>query len=295
MFRHLLALALVVIFPMTTRAQSVPARDYLNTPVGNARFFLNLTNSAAVTGAESDIPVPNNETVVGSGYLSILYSYPIGSKYGGVAVTEGRGTVKVAGPSGNLSSTGFTDPSITFHANIFGAPALRVAQFRSAIPQSYMSVHLTVSPPLGSYSPNSPVNMGTNRWTYTPLVNLDLTSDKGVSWVDLYASGRFFSNNNAYLGGQLAQRPLGTLTAHYSHNIGRGTYAAIGVYYDFGGETFVNGIGQNNAAYGFRPAFSVSTALGVFRLTLLYDNTSSTPNAAPSNASLGLKFGGPLF
>src|ERR1700728_4811814 len=98
MLRHLLALALTlgVFFPLTVRAQSVPARDYLNTPVDNARFFLNLTNSAAVTAAESDVPVPNNETVVGSGYLSILYSYPIGGKYGGVAVSEGKGTVRVA-------------------------------------------------------------------------------------------------------------------------------------------------------------------------------------------------------
>ena len=31
-------------------------------------------------------------------------------------------------------------------------------------------------------------------------------------------------------------------------------YAAIGVNYDYGGETFVNGISQHNNANGFRPA-----------------------------------------
>ena len=61
MFRHLLALALLVIFPVTVCAQSVPARDYLNMPVDNARFFLNLTNSASVR--RDDRPASNLSVV----------------------------------------------------------------------------------------------------------------------------------------------------------------------------------------------------------------------------------------
>jgi hypothetical protein len=291
-----LVIALLVLCPTPARAQSAPARDYLNTPIDVTRFFLTYTSSTAVTGAESDVPLPNNEALVGSEAASILYSFPLGDKYGGVALTGGQGTVNVTGPAGNLSASGFIDPSIALHANIFGAPALRADQFRSVVPQTFMSFHLTINAPLGSYNPNAAVNMGSNRWAYTPVLNLSITSDKGVSWIDLYAGGRFYSNNNAFLGGnQLAQRPLTTLTAHYSHNIGKVTYAAIGVYYDTGGETFVNGIAQHDTANGFRPAVSVSTALGALRLTLRYDNTASTPNAAPNNGSVGLRLSGPLF
>src|SRR5271170_4434077 len=48
--------------------------------------------------------------------------------------------VKVTGPLGQIETTGFSDPSITFHANFSGAPALRGDQIAQAIPQSYMSV-----------------------------------------------------------------------------------------------------------------------------------------------------------
>jgi hypothetical protein len=92
----------------------------------------------------------------------------------------------------------------------FGAPALRRDQFAQTIPQSYMSVHLTISAPLGSYDSNSEVNTGANRWSFHLLVNLDITPDKGVSWIDLYAAGRFFTNNNAFQGtSQLSQKSVG--------------------------------------------------------------------------------------
>jgi hypothetical protein len=45
------------------RAQSAPARDYLNTPVDQARFFLDSIGSSGETAAESDLPLPDNESV----------------------------------------------------------------------------------------------------------------------------------------------------------------------------------------------------------------------------------------
>jgi hypothetical protein len=290
-----IALALLIFFPLMTRAQSAGARDYLNTPVYDGRFFIDLLDTKADTVAESDLALPNNEVVVRTGVLSLLYSFPLGDRYGGVALSAGRAEVEVAGPSGYLTATGFTDPSLTFHANIFGAPALRRDQFLSATPQTFLSFHLTTSAPLGSYDRNSPVNVGGNRWAFTPLLNLSMTRDEGVSWVDVYAGVRFFTNNNAFLGNnQLSQNPLGTLTVHYSHNIGK-MWASIGVFYDDGGETYINGVPQHDQARGFRPSVAISRPFGKFRLTLRLDDTASTPNAAPTNRTLSLKISGPLF
>jgi hypothetical protein len=279
-----------------TRAQTAPARDFLNTPVDAARFFLDFISTTTETAPESDLPLPNNEAVSGLGIATILYSYPLGGRYAGIGLTGGRGTVEVKGPSGYLSASGFTDPAISIHANIFGAPALRPDQFANAIPQTSMGFHLTVNAPLGSYNPASPVNVGANRWAFAPLINLSITPDKGISWIDLYAGGRFFTNNNAFQGNkQLSQDPLGIFTAHYSHNIGKRMFASIGVYYDSGGETFVNQVPQHDAANGFRPGVSVSGLIGAIRLVLRYDNTASTPNAAPTNGLLSLRVAGPLF
>jgi hypothetical protein len=290
------SLALLVLFPSIAKAQAAAARNYLNIPVDSAVMYLDYISASSETAAESDLPLPNNEAVSRLGLASILYSFPLGGRYGGVAINGGAATVKVKTPSGNAETSGFTDPSITFHANLFGAPALRKEQFLSAIPQTYMSFHLTINAPLGSYDRNSPVNAGANRWAFTPLMNLDITPDKGVSWFDLYAGGRFFTSNTASNGSnQLTQAPLAIFTVHYSHNIVKRVWAAIGVYYDTGGETFINGVRQRDAASGFRPSVAISAPLGKLRLTLRYDNTASTPRAVPTNGLINLTLAGALF
>jgi hypothetical protein len=290
-----IALAFVAFSPATTRAQSAPARDFLNTPVNAARFFLDFASTTLTTAPESDLPLPNNEAVRRGLFATILYSFPIGNKYGGVAINGGDASVFVKGPLGNITTSGLADPGVTFHINIFGAPALRPDQYLQAVPQTFASFHFTVNAPLGSYDRNSPVNVGANRSAFTPLINLSITPNKGVSWIDVYVGGRFFTNNNAFQGNnQLSQRPLVTFTVHYSRNIGKRIWAALGVYYDSGGETFINHVSQRDAANGFRPGVSVSSAVGMFRLTLRYDRTASTPNAAPTNGSLRLGLSGPL-
>lgn len=288
--------AFITFFPVTTRAQG--ARDYLNTPVKAASVFVDFVKSTSETAAESDLSLPNNEAVSRFGVITGLWSFPLAGRYGGVALTGGYASVNVKGPLGKLNGSGLTDPSMTFHANIFGAPALTRDQFAEAIPQSYSSVHLTVSAPLGSYDRNSPVNTGANRWAFIPVVNLDLTPDEGVSWFDLYAGGRFFTNNNAFQGDhRLSQHPLGVFSAHYSHNLGKRMFVGIGANYDYGGETFINGISQHNTANGFRPGVSLGRArtIGKFALTLRYELTATTPRAAPTNGLLSIRLSGPLF
>jgi hypothetical protein len=291
-----IVVAFITFFPVSTKAQS--PRDHLNTPVNAAVLQFDFLNTNTETAAASDLPLPNNLAVSRLGVATLLWSYPLGDRYGGVAVSGGYTKVKATGPLGQMETKGFTDPGITFHANFFGAPALRKDEFAQAIPQSYMSVHLTVNAPLGSYDSNSAANTGANRWAFYPLMNLDITPDKGVSWIDLYASGRFFTNNNAFQGNnQLSQNPLGILSAFYSHNIGKRWYAGIGASYDNGGDTYINGISQHNAANGFRPSISISRArtLWKYRLTLKYELTGTTPTASPTNSVLSLRTAIPLF
>jgi hypothetical protein len=142
------------------------------------------------------------------------------------------------------------------------------------------------------------VNTGANRWAFNPVVNLSITPDKGVSWFDLYAGARLFTNNNAFQGNnQLSQNPLVIFSGFYSHNIGKRMFVGIGVSYDNGGETYINNFPQHNAANGFRPGVSFSRARTIwkYRLTLRYELTGTTPRAAPTNSLLSIRLSGPLF
>ncbi|HWN17489.1 MAG TPA: transporter [Gemmatimonadales bacterium] len=274
--------------PVTVGAQS--ARDYLNTPVGAATGYVDVIATSSETGAASELPVPNNEVVTGTGAATLLWSYPLMNKYGGVALGLPYAGVEVRGASGTTKTSAFGDPSVTLHANIFGAPALRVDQFPSAVPQTFSSFHLTIHAPLGEYDSASPVNVGANRWAFTPIVNLSITPDKGVQWIDLGIAGRFYTANNEFQGSnQLTQHPLLTLTAHYSHNIGKYLYGAIGLAYNHGGESFVNDVPQDDGANAVTPVVAISGAIKLFRLTLRYESTPGTPDGSPTKALLAFR------
>lgn len=291
-----IVVAFVTFLPVMTPAQS--PRDYLNTPVDAASFFLDFLNTNSETAAESDLPLPNNVAVSRIGFATLLWSFPLANRYGGVQVSGGYASVKVTGPLGKISTSGFSDPSIGFHLNFFGSPALHKNQFADAIPKTFSSFHLTVNAPLGSYDRNSPVNTGANRWAFSPLVNLSITPDKGVSWFDVYAGARFFTNNNAFQGNnQVSQNPLAIFSAFYSHNIGKRTWAGIGVSYFNGGETYIDNIPQRNAANGFQPSVTLSRARTIwkYRLSLRYELTGTKPKGAPTNSLVSVRLSGPLF
>jgi hypothetical protein len=118
-----IVVAFLTFFPVSTRAQS--PRDYMNIPVDAALLQVDFLNTNTETVSASDVSLPNNLAISRLGVATLLYSFPLGDRYGGVAVSGGYIKVKATGPAGQIETTGFTDPGITFHANFFGAPALR--------------------------------------------------------------------------------------------------------------------------------------------------------------------------
>jgi Putative MetA-pathway of phenol degradation len=286
----------VVLFLPTTRAQSPGPREYLNIPVYQTVAYIDYVGTSSETVA-ANLPLPNNETVSHVLAPTILVSFPIDHKYAGASLTWPSSTVEVAGSTGKVEASGFNDPAIAFHKNIFGLPAFRHSEIAEAVPQTFLSVHFTFNPPLGEYNPNSQVNTGANRWAFTPLVNLNIPLNKGVSWVEAYAWGRFYTNNNAFQGNNvLSQDPLGSAAFWYSHNLGKKAWAAAGVFYDNGGETYVNHISQHDYANAFRPSVGINSQVWKFRVGLRYENTASKPNAEPWNGLLLLRVSfPPLF
>jgi hypothetical protein len=92
--------AIVILFPVRTKAQS--PRDFLNIPVDRALLQLDFLNSNTETAAASDLVLPNSLAVSRMGFASLLWSFPLAGKYGGVGVTGGYIKVKLTGPLGQI-------------------------------------------------------------------------------------------------------------------------------------------------------------------------------------------------
>ena len=159
--------------------------------------------------------------------------------------------------------------------NIFGGPALTRAEFQSFIPQTFSSFHLLVTTPLGTYNPTSPINPSANRWMVSPTVNFSYTPDEGWTWIETYVSGRFFTDNDNYRvnGAQtLSQKPILRLEEHVSRNVTDALWLSLDAFYNVGGETSIDGLGQDTwrtrsgsapawaCAYGVAPTLASTTS-----------------------------------
>jgi hypothetical protein len=92
-------------FPMMARPQGPPARDYLNVPIYQVRCFGDFIGTNGETAATSDVPLPNNVSITRNGYFSLLWSFPLGTKYGGIALSQGYANVNIKTPLGNLRTS----------------------------------------------------------------------------------------------------------------------------------------------------------------------------------------------
>jgi len=219
------------------------ARSYLNAPQGNLAMY-SYTGTRSNTGGVENLPIPETETRLQT--QSLIYSriIDVGGRTGGLGVvlpftdllSYDTGTHVVT-----ARDAGVGDPSFTFEANLFGAPALQREEFKDWTPGDYCGLHFLLGVPWGDYDPNSAVNLGANRFTLRPLLNYSLTPDEGRSWLDFYGSVFFFTDNDKYLGtGVLSQSPLVNLELHYSSMVYDRLWAGVGVIGTFGGEVSVN-------------------------------------------------------
>ena len=196
-----------------------------------------------------------------------------------------------AGPF-HASANGASDIGFLWQMNIFGGPALTRAEFQSFIPQTFSSFHLLVTTPIGTYNPASPINPSANRWMVSPTVNFSYTPDQGWTWIETYVSGRFFSDNGNYrVGGAqtLSQRPLLRLEEHLSRNLTDALWLSLDAFYNVGGETSIDGFGQDNMANTLR--VGAGLGLRLWRgadLGLNYERVVAKPAGEPELADRAL-------
>jgi hypothetical protein len=265
------------------------ARSYLNAPQGNLAMY-SYSGVRSNTGGVESLPIPLTETRLQT--QSLIYSriMDIGGRTGGLGFVLPFQDLLSFDTQSNVvtaRAAGMGDPSITFEANLFGAPALQREEMGDWVPGDYCGLHLTFGLPLGEYDPNSAVNLGANRFTFRPLLNYSITPDEGKSWIDFYTSVAAYSANESYLGnGVLKQTPLADLEVHYSRTVYDRLWVGAGLVGLFGGKVTVNDVVATSTQSIGRLALSAGTPMFKGSTAIFsYNNTfARSDGAADANS-----------
>ena len=279
---------------LLNHARAGSARDYLNAPVDTWLAIYNASYTGAVTPEDGTDTVPAIRSNVFAQSLVLTRIMDYWGRTGGVSIVLPYGFLDTSAGPFRASANGASDIGFLWQMNIFGGPALTRAEFQSFIPQTFSSFHLLVTTPLGTYNPTSPINPSANRWMVSPTVNFSYTPDEGWTWIETYVSGRFFTDNDNYRvnGAQtLSQKPILRLEEHVSRNVTDALWLSLDAFYNVGGETSIDGLGQDNMANTLRVGAGMGMRLWRGAdLGLNYERVVAKPAGEPDSQTVRFTF-----
>ena len=275
-------------------AHAGSARDYLNAPVDSWLVNTNASYTTSLTPEDGTDTIPGVRSNVFAQSVVVTRIMDYWGRTGGLSIVLPYALIDTSAGPFRASTNGVSDVGFLWQMNIFGGPALTRAEFQSFVPQTFSSFHLLVTTPLGTYNPTSPINPSANRWMVSPTVNFSYTPDQGWTWVETYVSARVFTDNNNYLVGgaqTLSQKPVLRLEEHLSRNVTDALWLSLDAFYNVGGETSIDGVGQDNMANTLR--VGAGMGLRLWRgadLGLNYERVVAKPVGEPDSQTVRFTF-----
>ena len=281
----LLAACLPVLVPSSASGQDVEPRFIRNAPVGTQALGLAYAYSSGAVLLAKTIPVENVDarihafTAVYAGFFDFWGMS--GRLDGAVQFATGRWEGELGGQDTATTRTGLGDPAARVALFFVGAPAHRAREFGSYRAKTVVGAAFRVRVPLGQYNPERAINLGTNRWSFSPRIGA--SQDIGRHWrVEGYGSAWFFTANTDFLDGNtLSQKPTFSLQLHLEYDIASGIWLALSTRQVWGGETSVNGVSRDDAQSNNRVGLTLNIPLSrhnVLRFSATTGLKTSTGN-----------------
>jgi len=282
-------------------AQDLEPRAYANTPVGVNFLILGYSHLQGGVTADPTIPLEDAKLQIHSSVLAYARSLDVWGRSGKFDVVLPAawlsGTATFAGQPRERDISGLADPRFRFSVNLYGAPALSLAEFADYQQDIIVGASVQVSAPAGQYDPEKLVNLGTNRWFVK--TELGISKRLGPVTLELAGEGTFYTDNDEFLGHHTrSQDPIYGVQGHLIYSFGFDIWGSLDGTYYTGGGTTVDGVKNRDLQENTR--FGVTLALPVSRnhSVKLYGSTGVSTRTGTNFDMVGIawqyRFGGGL-
>jgi hypothetical protein len=202
----------------------------------------------------------------------------------------GRWEGTVDGEFVHFRRRGLADPRFRFSMLLYGGPAETPEEFtKSKKYNTVVGAAVAVNMPLGEYSSERLINLGSNRWVVRP--QLGVTHTRGKWTGELTGSVYLYGDNNEFwMDTKLESDPLWAMQAHLIYTIKPGLWASLSTAYGMGGEAKVDSVAKNNLSGNWLSALSIGIPIdrrqGI-KITLLRGRTQKPTGVDVDSLILG--------
>ncbi len=272
--RIAIALLIATLAPSLCAAQDLTPRAYVVVPVESNAVIVTYAFSDGELLFDPTVPIENAVGTIHAPVAGYFYTFDFFGRSanisGSVPYLIGDFSGTVLGQDRAVRRQGFGDLPIRFAVNLVGGPALRAAAFvKTPPPRTTLGASVKVIAPLGQYSPEFAINIGTNRWSFKPEIGF--TRHSGPFTLDAYAGLWLFTANNDYFqpvaGGPSntrTQESIGAFEFHVSYDVRPRLWISADINYWRGGKATINGV-RNNSTLQANSRFGVTGSVPLTR------------------------------
>ncbi len=281
------------------RAQEIEPRAFSNIPVGVNFLIAGYAYTTGGLSFDPSVPVTNAELDTSNvvlAYARSLDLWGMSAKFDAILpFTSLSGTAESEGQPVEREVDGMGDPKLRLSVNFYGAPALRLPEFRSYEQGLIVGGSLQVSVPLGQYDSSRVINLGTNRWSFKP--ELGVSKALGPVTLEASAAATFYTDNTDFLGGRTrAQDPIYSFQGHAIYGFDSGIWTSLDVTYFTGGRTEIDGEKGDDLQRNWRLGATLSIPLSARNSIKFYGSSGVSARTGNNYDLLGIawqyRFGG---
>ncbi len=273
------------------RAQDIEPRSYSNAPVGVNFLIAGYAYTTGGLSLDPSLPVNNPKIETSSSvlaYVRVLDLWGNSAKFQVILpYTWLSGSANYNGQTVKREVDGLSDARFRLSVNLYGAPALTLKEFAGYEQDLIIGASLSASVPSGQYDATRLVNIGTNRYSFTPEVGV--SKALGPWTLEVATNATLYTDNNDFFGGNTrSQDPLYLTEGHVIYNFPRGVWASIDATYFIGGRSTIDGVQRNDFQENWRVGGSLAFPVNAGNSIKLYASSGVSARTGDNYDLIGI-------
>jgi hypothetical protein len=254
-------------------AQDIEPRTYANAPIGVNFLIAGYAYTQGALQFDTALDLTDANLKTSNAVIAYARVFELAGSAATIDIiapyTWLSGSARHQGDPVERTVSGFANPALRVCWNFYGAPALRLTEFRGWKQDLVIGASLRVSAPWSQYDESRLVNIGTNRWSFKPELGISKTT--GPWTLELSAAATFFTVNDDFFGGnRREQDPIYSAQAHVVHGFAGGSWLSIDATYFGGGRTTFNGILKADLQQNWRAGATLAIPIDRLNSIKLY-------------------------